>query len=100
MIYSYLIAGVFVTMGCILAYFLVYTNNGVPVHTMPFTSATYWNVPTVNSTNFIVPETGLVILPDEQYRIFLEAQTAYFINLVLGQFGHIWMFVFTEFTIC
>jgi hypothetical protein len=92
MVYSYFFAGVFITMACILAYFLVYTRNGVPAYRMPFTAADFFKEPTANSTNFIVDE-FTQITPQEQYRIFLEAQTAYFINLVLGQFGHIWMFV-------
>jgi sodium/potassium-transporting ATPase subunit alpha len=88
--YSYFIAGSAETLCSLLAYFMVYYWNGIPASVLPGAQGIYFNNPT-STSGYFYNDYGRIYSPDEQWSIFTEAQTAYFITLVMCQFSHIWM---------
>lgn len=90
LVYSYFIAGAGETLCSLLAYFMVYYWNGIPASSLPGAQGIHFLAPS-NSSEYYYNDYGRIYSPDEQFKIFSEAQTSYFITLVMCQFCHIWM---------
>jgi sodium/potassium-transporting ATPase subunit alpha len=84
--YSYLQAGVVISLVCVGAWLAVFTNNNVPLSALPFSYETKWMA---NATSI----TGIdltLINADEQVRILSIAQSVFFTVLVVSQLWHVW----------
>jgi len=97
-IYSYLIMGVIETLAGFWAYFTVFTNKaGIPVNMLPFAQPPYFIDPRTNATipsfNYTSTITNQPVSldKDQQWAIYTEATSAFYVVLVMSQFGHIWM---------
>lgn len=86
--YSYLQAGFINTFFCFVAYFWVFSDNGLGINELPLLSPTYFNVET---TQAYVSESGRKYSIEEQLLILNTAATAYYVTCVMGQFFNIWM---------
>ncbi len=93
LLYSYLLAGVPSTLVCMMAYFLTYVYNGIPVSALYGSSAVYFQVPSGSSASPASPDLivgGRVFNQDAQWAIYLQSVAAWYATLVLNQFWHVW----------
>ena len=85
-IYSYLIIGAAETLVCVLAFFTVFSYNGVPVKYVGFHRELWASTsPTLEADN------GRVFTAADQVTIYRSAVAAYFLTLVLCQAVHVFL---------
>jgi sodium/potassium-transporting ATPase subunit alpha len=90
--YAYLTSGFIITAGCMLAYTLIYAQNGLELsdfHGLGFQVSNGDFFSLTSSDSVTVERTGRTYSPEEQRTIFSEAATAWYIALTVAQFGHI-----------
>uniref|UniRef100_A0A1I7Z2I8 Cation_ATPase_C domain-containing protein n=1 Tax=Steinernema glaseri TaxID=37863 RepID=A0A1I7Z2I8_9BILA len=87
LVYSYQIAGYFILLGSISAYFYTYWRNGVNPKDLFYSNTDYFAITTTKNFS----SNGRVFTPDEQVDISWQACAACYIATVTGQAWHIWM---------
>ncbi|KAI6243465.1 Cation-ATPase-N domain-containing protein [Aphelenchoides fujianensis] len=87
LLYSYILAGSFITCACFFAYMSVYWYHGITFASLLFTSENYF-IP--EAQNFTTPE-GRVLTEDDQLFIRGQASAAWQITLVVAQIFHLYM---------
>jgi len=94
LLYSYIISGAAITVGCILAYMFTYGENGLRLADFkkPGLDASGGDFFSLTATEPVtVQRTGRVYSPEDQRTMFSEAATAFYITLTVAQFCHIWV---------
>lgn len=89
LLYSYLIAGGIVTVGCFIAYCHVFWNYGISIEDLPLTAGKYW-LPVTSETNLTAVDAefcsnGNCYGPVDQKQILGEAAAAWYITIVMSQ---------------
>jgi len=84
--YSYCIAGLIISIGCILSYFTVFWSYGISASDLLNTNHDYWK-PTSPD---LVLSSGRNLTADEQFQYYAEASAAWHITLVVSQSLHLW----------
>jgi len=93
--YSYLQAGVIETLAGFFAFFMVFYAHGVPSNKLFFSANDYWGA--IGQSSGVAGELPYTIKDGArcdlecQTNILAEAQSAYFINVVMGQVLHIYL---------
>jgi sodium/potassium-transporting ATPase subunit alpha len=88
LIYSYLLAGVAITVGCFLSWMWVFLEHGLSLSDIVLTADYAWSE---TSDPLFVPSLNRTLSASEQVDIAWEASAAYYITLVMGQFTHVWL---------
>ena len=86
--YSYLQAGLIEAFFCFVAYFWVYSDNGLGMSEIFSLAPTYFDSST---TTEYLSEAGRIYSVEEQLVILNTASTAWYVTCVMGQFFNIWM---------
>lgn len=81
MLYSYAIMGSIETFGCMVAYYLIFYVHGITMDCMNFTSNTYF----LSTTTSTFTCHGQSYSPNQQMSIIGDAESAYYIALVMLQ---------------
>jgi sodium/potassium-transporting ATPase subunit alpha len=92
MIYSYVISGVIITLGCLMAYWFSYKQNDLRLsdfHAPGYENGDFFSL-TV-SEPVTIERTQRTFSAAEQKQIFSEGVTAFYITLTVAQFCHIWV---------
>lgn len=85
--YSYLEASFIEICFCLLAYFTAFWENGIMGNEISGVATDNFND---NIINDFIARNGDIFTPEEQTKILINAQCAYFCTLVMSQFAHIW----------
>eukprot|EP00762_Andalucia_godoyi_P004318 ANDGO_05481.mRNA.1 Sodium/potassium-transporting ATPase subunit alpha len=89
-IYSYIFMGLLETCGCVLSYFLVfYVDAGITPSDLFRSGGKYFS--TTTTDDFVTNSGSHRYTPSEQLSILANAQSAYFIGLVLLQIIHLFL---------
>lgn len=93
LVYAYVVAGAFLSAGCIGAYAVVYNQNGVRLSDffapdLSLDRGAYFSLTT--DTPVYIERTGVTWSVEEQKELFSKGVTAFFIALTVGQFLHVW----------
>jgi sodium/potassium-transporting ATPase subunit alpha len=92
MIYSYVISGVIITLGCLMAYWFSYRQNDLRLsdfHAPGFEIGDFFTL--TASEPVFIERTQTTYTGAQQRRIFSEGVTAFYITLTVAQFCHIWV---------
>jgi magnesium-transporting ATPase (P-type) len=92
LVYGYLIVGGVMASACLLAYFIAFWVNGVPLYAIWDTGAKQWSAAAPPLEICPGPGGGSgcrVLDGPEQYRILREAHAAWYVTLILSQAVHI-----------
>lgn len=87
--YSYLQAGVIITVFCIISYTATFAKYGLSLGNIAFKGDDFFATDTTKE--FCINAGSKCFSPDEQIRIQREAAGGWYVLLVMGQFFNIWM---------
>jgi sodium/potassium-transporting ATPase subunit alpha len=95
LVYSYLMAGGFISAGCFLAYMFIYTQHNIRLSDFPLNDPTtnrpgdYFSLTAQDPVT--IARTGETFTAEEQKDIFSQGCTSFYIALTVSQFFHIWV---------
>jgi sodium/potassium-transporting ATPase subunit alpha len=94
LIYAYIVAGAFVSAGCMGAYAIVYHQNGIRLSDffapdLSLDRGAYFSLTTDEPVT--IERTGKTWSAKEQKELFSKGTTAFYIALTVGQFFHVWV---------
>ena len=93
LVYAYIVAGAFLSAGCIGAYAVTYNQHGILLSDffapdLSLDRGAYFSLTT--DTPVYIERTGVTWSVEEQKELFSKGVTAWFIALTVGQFLHVW----------
>ncbi|KAE9554221.1 hypothetical protein FO519_002585 [Halicephalobus sp. NKZ332] len=84
--YSYCIAGMIISFGCILSYFTVFWSYGISTSDLLNTNHDFWKPLSPD----LVLSSGRNLTAEKQIQVYYEASAAWHITLVVSQSLHLW----------